>query len=156
MLHLYKKRMEEDTILKTRIKTVLPILNEHQRRIYLDAEAKSIGWGGVSKISELTGISRRTIAKGGEKEFEKKYNSKEGIRKSGGGRKAAIELHPNLLQAIETIVSPHTMGDPMNPLIWTSKSIRKIQQSLIPLGYSISHELVRKCLLALIYSLHAN
>ena len=52
------------------------------------------------------------------------------IRKEGVGRKKAIELQPEILRTIENIVSPLTMGKPMSPLIWTSKSIRKIAAEL--------------------------
>jgi len=48
------------------------------------------------------------------------------------------------------------MGDPMNPLIWTSKSIRKIQNALKLQGYNICHEVVRQCLIELKYSLQSN
>ena len=41
--------MQSDESLKIRIEKILPILNENQRRIYLAAEAESIGWGGITK-----------------------------------------------------------------------------------------------------------
>jgi len=44
----------------------------------------------------------------------------------------------------------------MNPLIWTSKGIRKITAELLVLGYKVSHEVVRQCLMELGYSLQAN
>ena len=47
-----KKTMETDDVIKTRIETVIQILDERQSRIYLAAEAKSIGWGGKSKIRQ--------------------------------------------------------------------------------------------------------
>jgi len=56
--------METDEIIKARIEAVLPMLNERQARIYLSAEAQSIGWGGKSKIAQLSSVTRRTIAKG--------------------------------------------------------------------------------------------
>lgn len=149
--------METTEIIKTRIKTVLPMLNERQRRIYLSAEAQSIGWGGKSKIAQLTSVTRRTIAKGESDSLVTQGDAtKKRIRKVGGGRKKVIEHQPEILQAIENIVSPHTMGNPMNPLIWTSKSIRKIASELLILGYRVSHEVVRQCLIGLGYSLQAN
>ncbi len=149
--------METDEIIKARIEAVLPMLNERQARIYLSAEAQSIGWGGKSKIAQLASVTRRTIAKGETELLLKADNtSQTRIRKVGGGRKKVIEHHPEILQAIEDIVSPHTMGDPMNPLIWTSKSIRKITAELLVLGYKVSHEVVRQCLMELGYSLQAN
>ncbi len=149
--------METNDIIKTRIEAVLPILNERQRRIYLSAEAQSIVWGGKSKIAQLSSVTRRTIAKGETESFDKEddtLNSR--IRKEGGGRKKTIEHQPEILSAIEDIVSPHTLGDPMNPLLWTSKSIRKIASELLILGYKVSHEVVRQCLIGLGYSLQAN
>jgi len=149
--------METDDIIKARIEAVLPMLNERQARIYLSAEAQSIGWGGKSKIAQLSSVTRRTIAKGETESLLKEDNTPQTrIRKVGGGRKKAIEHQPEILQAIEDIVSPHTMGNPMNPLIWTSKSIRKITAGLLVLGYKVSHEVVRQCLMKLGYSLQAN
>jgi len=143
--------METHDVIKTRIESILPMLNEQQRRIYLAAEAKSIGWGGKSKISQLSSVTRRTIAKG-----ETESSLKDRIRKEGGGRKKSVEQQPEILQIIKDLVSPHTLGDPMNPLIWTSKSLRKIAAELLVYGYVVSHELVRKSLIILGYSLQAN
>jgi hypothetical protein len=39
--------------IQTRIEAVLPTLNEYQSRRYLSAEAKSLGYGGISLISRL-------------------------------------------------------------------------------------------------------
>jgi hypothetical protein len=61
-----------------------------------------------------------------------------------------------LLKAIEDFIAPHTMGDPMNPLLWTSKSIRKITAELLVLKFKVSHEVVRQCLMNMGYSLQAN
>lgn len=149
--------METNEIIKTRIDAVLPMLDERQRRIYLSAEAKSIGWGGKSRIAQLSLVTRRTIAKGETESLATEGKAaKNRIRKKGGGRKKIVELQPEILKAIEDIVSPHTMGNPMNPLIWTSKSIRKIAMELLNLGYKVCHEVVRQCLIELGYSLQAN
>lgn len=149
--------METDEIVKIRIEKVIPFLNELQRRVYLGAEAQSIGRGGTTKIAQLSSVSRRTIAKGAAELFiTEKGASKTRTRREGGGRKKIIEHQPDLLQAIENIVSPHTMGNPMNPLIWTSKSIRKIAAELLIMGYDVCHEVVRQCLIYMGYSLQAN
>jgi hypothetical protein len=149
--------METNDIIKTRIESVLPILNERQRRIYLSAEAQSIGWGGKTLISKLSSVARRTIAKGETESLTiESDTTKNRIRKEGGGRKKLVVHQPEILQALENIVSPHTMGNPMNPLIWTSKSIRKIAAALSKLEFNICHEAVRQCLIELGYSLQAN
>ncbi len=149
--------MQSDEIIKTRIDAVLPILNEHQKRVYLAAEAKSYGWGGKSQIAKFSSVSRKTISKGDRELQEKENISKQNrIRKQGGGRKKLTDHDPKLLQTIEDIVSPHTLGNPMNPLIWTSKSLRKISKTLLDRGVYVSHEMVRKCLMELNYSLQTN
>ena len=47
-----------------RINKILPYLDEHQTRLYLAAESESLGRGGITKISELTGVHRNTISAG--------------------------------------------------------------------------------------------
>ena len=44
----------------------------------------------------------------------------------------------------------------MSPLLWTSKSVRKIETALKKGGYSVSHELIRQILIAEGYSLQSN
>ena len=41
--------------------TMMPILDERQRRLFLGAYSKCIGYGGVKELSTLTGVSRTTI-----------------------------------------------------------------------------------------------
>ena len=137
-----------DKIIQNRIKSVYPLLNERQGRIYLGLEAQSIGWGGITKIHRLSGVNRQTIASGIK---EIKQGTEEGlengrIRKKGGGRKKEVEKNPQLLVEIMEIVSPYIMGDPEKPLLWCSKSVRKIQVVLQERGFQISHETIRKCL----------
>jgi hypothetical protein len=143
-----------DQILQTRILRVLPLLNEHQSRLYLGAEADSLGWGGKSKISVLSGVCRDSIARGVEE--IKQGNPSVRVRKKGAGRKKVTEKYPDLLKDINEIISPHTMGDPCNPLIWSSKSSRKVQNALIAKDYQISHETVRSGMKSLGYSLQSN
>ena len=50
--------------IKTRHNLLASQLSEKQYRLYLAAEAKTLGWGGVSKVAEATGASRNTIAAG--------------------------------------------------------------------------------------------
>lgn len=101
-----------DLVLETRIASILPYLDEYQVRIYLAAEAKSLGWGGVSKISELSKISRPTIHVG-LKDLAQGVVDKR-IRRVGGGRKKLIAIQPALLSKLQALVEAHTMGNPMN------------------------------------------
>ena len=143
-----------DQIIHTRLHRVLPNLDERQRRLYLGAEADSLGWGGKSKISLLSGVCRDSIAKGVAAVKQEETSTR--IRKKGAGRKKASEKYPNLLNDINEIISPHTMGNPCNPLIWSSKSARKVQKALQEKNYQISHETVRSGMKSLGYSLQSN
>lgn len=150
--------MESDIIIRERIQRVFKCLNEKQRRIYLAAEANSIGWGGISKISLLSGVSRSTIARGVREISEGviDIDNKVPIRAKGGGRKKESERQPGLVDALKSLVEPHTMGDPQRPLIWSSKSSRKLSSELKVKGFDVSHEVVRQILLSLGYSLQSN
>ena len=136
--------MQTDILLEEKYKFYNKLLNEKDRRIVLAAEAKSLGRGGFSKVSKLSGISRVTL-NAGLKELASGLEdipSKSKSRKSGGGRKKAIFKNELLQNKLADIVSPHTMGDPMKPLQWTSKSLRKISDELSKRGYTISHRLL--------------
>jgi hypothetical protein len=43
---------------------MLPLFNERQRGIFLASEAKALGFGGVSAIRKISGVSRMTITLG--------------------------------------------------------------------------------------------
>ena len=46
----------EDAKIKARISSILPLLNEKQRRLFLGAESLSYGWGGKNKVAKLMSI----------------------------------------------------------------------------------------------------
>jgi len=138
------------------IKTLLPHLNEKQRRIFLASCAETLGWGGVSKVSEISGVSRETISRG-KKELADKQATEGRIRKEGGGRKRVEVTYPELPKCIEEIVSSSTYGNPENPLVWTTQSLRKIQDTILS-GYHVyvSIDTIARILRELNYSLQSN
>jgi len=148
--------MEENKI-QERIASLSPFLNEKQKRLLFAAEAKSYGWGGQSKISKLSGASRSLIARG-IKELKNPdlQTDIHRIRHIGSGRKKEVDKQEGLVSAILQIVEPHTVGDPIKPLLWTSKSVRKIQKELENKGFKVSHELIRQILNEQEYSLQTN
>jgi hypothetical protein len=78
------------------------------------------------KVAKLAGVSRTRI-NNGIKELESGvkasvFEKMKKIRRPGGGRKLQEETQPGMIEAQERIVNSHTLGDPMNPLLWTSKS----------------------------------
>jgi hypothetical protein len=149
-----------DSELVERIKNVLPLLDEKQRRLYLASEAKELGYGGISKISQISGVSRVTITLG-MAEIESEVNkpntqSRSRSRKVGGGRKLIEIKHPDFLPTLETLLEPHTKGDPMNPLKWTSKSLRKLEAALAEKGYDVAASTIAGKLKEMGYSLQLN
>jgi len=147
--------MQTEQKIAEKLAIVLPHLNEKQRRLLIAAEAKTLGWGGISKVAQATGVSRVTIHKA-LTEIESKKVIAERIRKPGGGRKDITEYHPNILEKLEALVDPVTRGDPGSPLRWTCKSTRQLSQELGRKGYSISNVTVAELLHRLDYSLQAN
>ena len=144
--------------LQTRIQTVLPTLNEYQKRRYLAAEAKAIGPGGISLISQLSGTTPPTIA-AGIKELNNPNHTPPQIgksRKKGGGRKTTTTTQPTILDTLKKLIEPHTKGDPMHTILWTNKSLRNLQKQLVEQGYQVSHRIVGEMLKTIGYSLQAN
>ena len=147
--------MNTEQQISKKLAMVIPHLNEKQRRLLMAAEAKILGWGGISKVAKATGVSRVTIHKA-LAEVEGKKRITERIRKPGGGRKDITEYHPDILEKLEALVDPVTRGDPRSPLRWTCKSTRQLAQELGRKGYSISNVTVAELLHRLDYSLQAN
>lgn len=154
--------MSTQTNLQEKYKILLPHLDEKTARLYLASEAKSLGRGGKAMVARLAGVSRVRINKGikelesGAKTTKKPGDVKpEKRRKTGGGRKLLRESQPGLIEALERIVSPHTLGDPMKPLLWTSKSLRNIEKELKK-TYSIGYVTIGELLKSMNYSLQGN
>ena len=148
--------MNEETKLKLKYESILPLLSEKQRRIYLSIEAQHFGYGGITKVSKLSGVSRVVITKG-KKELEKNKKAPiESSRKKGGGRKKAIDKYPGIKEELKKIIEPHTRGEPESPLLWTSKSLRKISAALEVKGYLVSYRVVGEILKSEGFSLQAN
>ena len=148
----------DELTLQTRIMEVLPTLSEYQRKRYLSAEAKAIGYGGISLVSRLSGMSRQTLTEGGKELANPKAEiMKPGKnRKSGGGRKPVWEVWPGILEALENLVRAHTKGDPMCPLLWTNKSLRNLEKGLKEEGFNVCYRVVGEMLKKLGYGLQAD
>lgn len=142
--------------IKQRFDAVSPFLNEQQRRLLAASEATAYGEGGISKVAEVLGMSRKTISKGiGELQHPETIETAR-TRKSGGGRKRHIDIDPTLKSDLEKLIDPTTRGEPESPLRWTCKSTRKLSAALIEMGHSASDWLVSELLHEMGYSLQAN
>ena len=137
---------------------VLETLNEAQARWFIADKALDLGRGGVSRLSELTALSRTTITKGiAELSRGASLIPESGrIRQRGAGRKKVEQTDPAVRRLIGRIVNETTAGDPESPLRWTSKATRTIADELTRLGHPISSVTAGRCLHDMGYSLQAN
>ncbi|MDR1993398.1 MAG: hypothetical protein LBQ98_07905 [Nitrososphaerota archaeon] len=147
---------KQTTQTKQRIQTILPHLNEKQKRLYLAKEANSLGHGGLKTIHELTGVSKTTIIKG-QKELKTNPNPKDKrIRKKGAGRKSTTHKYPDIQTQIQKILDHHTTENPPKTVWWTNKSLRKIQQILHEKNINLSHDTIGNILNDMNYRLQQN
>ena len=78
------------------------------------------------------------------------------VRREGGGPRPLTERDATLLLDLKRLVEPATLGDPIRPLLWVSKSLDKLTCALMGMGHAISPNSVRKLLTELGYSRQAN
>jgi transposase len=145
----------QENVLKAKYKAINNHLDEKSRRLWAAAEAKSIGWGGITKVAKATGISHKTI-RAGLINISSKNLSANKIRKAGGGRKKITEKIPALLEALEALIEPLTRGDPETPLRWVCKSTRNLAEELTKQGKKVTQRTVYTLLSDLGYSLQSN
>ncbi len=146
--------------IRAKFKALRPAMNERLRRQWAAVEATALGWGGISEVSQATGLSRNTIALGIEelKQRATGPNLPLGtrIRRPGAGRKSVSATCPGVELALDRLVDPVTRGHPESPLRWTCKSTRKLADDLCRQGYSVCDRTVALLLRAADYSLQAN
>jgi len=130
-------------------------LDERGQRLFAAVEVRTAGWGGLAIVSKITGLARSTINRG-KNDLDAEPLPKGQVRRAGGGRRALSENDPGLIAALKRLVEPATLGDPMRPLIWVSKSMEKLAAALTEMGHPISADTVRKELVKLGFSRQSN
>ena len=133
-------------------------VGERELRLVSGALARTLPRGGVSLVARASGLSRPTVYSGmrelgGEAPAPSDLGRQ---RKAGGGRKP-LEARDGTLEAdLLGLVSPHQRGDPQSPLIWTSKSLRKLAGELNKAGHSVGHVTVGRLLQKMGFTLQSN
>jgi hypothetical protein len=129
--------------------------DERGRRLFAASEVRAAGWGGLAAVSAVTGLARSTIERG-LKDLDAPPLAPGQVRREGGGPRQLTERDPTLLQDLKRIVEPATLGDPMRPLLWVSKSLDKLATTLTGMGHQVSPNSVRKLLTEIGFSRQAN
>jgi len=77
------------------INRVLASLDEKSRRHFAGLLAWQGGWGGIERVSEITGLSRPTIRRGRDEVQQVERAGERGrIRQAGAGRPAVEKNNP--------------------------------------------------------------
>jgi len=130
-------------------------LDERGRRLFAAAEARAAGHGGISAAARATGVARSTIGRG-LKDLDDPGALSGVVRRPGSGRPALTVADPALLDDLRRVLEPATMGDPMRPLLWVSKSHAKLAAALRAMGHQIGKSSIPKLLGVLRYRRQAN
>ena len=143
--------------IRERLTSLLPHLNERQRRLAAAVEARSLGYGGVSAVADVTGIARGTIHRAlRELQHRPATLAHAQIRARGAGRPRLVDRQPEMQKRLQALVEASTRGDPMSPLLWTCESTTQLARALSREGYAISPDTVGRLLANMGYSLQAN
>jgi hypothetical protein len=120
-----------------------PLLDERLTRLWAAAEARAVGYGGISLVARATGITRKRIATGLRELAQLAAEPAVApaplarIRRPGGGCKPLTERDPTLWRDLEALVDPVTRGDPQSPLRWTCKSTAQLALELQRQGHQV-------------------
>ena len=131
--------------------TMRQILDEKAYRLATARAAELFGHGGIRLMASLGGLSELTVAKGvkelaGLPAEAAGRPSGVGVRRKGSGPKIDPELRARQKEALNGLIEPHVRGDPMSPLRWTTKSLRKLAAEMRAKGFAVSHETLRTLL----------
>ena len=119
-------------MIRARFVSLSPHLDKRARRLFVASEARAGGYGGIAVVSRATGVAASTIGRGLRELAATAGLEVARVRRPGGGRKP--------------LVAPSEQGDPMSPLRWTCKSLRRLAAELTKRGHRISHTVVGELL----------
>src|ERR1700692_3845847 len=129
--------MIDTQAIRQRWESVGSKLDERGRRGFAAGEVRATGWGGLEVVSEITGLARSTIGRG-LKDLDAAPLPKGRVRRKGGGRRHLSGRDTTLIEDLRNAIEPATLGDPMRPLLWVSKSYDKLASALQKKGHEIS------------------
>src|SRR5450631_2625329 len=95
--------------IESKYRSLASVLDERARRHWAATEARAYGWGGVSAVSEATGMSPNTIRKGlvelSARDADPGAEVSSRLRERGGGRKRLTQTDPRLSEELDRLVA---------------------------------------------------
>lgn len=148
--------MVDAAAIRARHEALSPHLDERGRRVFAASEARAAGYRGIAAVSRATGIAASTIGRGLDELADPAGLDASRVRRPGGGRQPLVLTDASLMDDLLSLVSPGERGDPMSPLRWTCKSLRRLAAELAERGHRISHTVVGELLKRCNFSLQAH
>ena len=135
------------TAIRARYDLMAPHLEERGLRLFAASDALGSGRGGITAVSAVTGVARSTIGRGvKELAAHGTAPAHKRVRRTGGGRKAAVVKQSGLAEALTELIQSALRGDPEAALLWVSKSQDHLAKALAEKGYSVSRKVVGRLL----------
>ena len=142
---VYLDGMIDEISIRFRYQLLSASLDERGRRLFAAAESRAAGHGGVAGVARATGLARSTIGRG-LADLDGLELAAGKVRRAGGGRRPLTQIEPTLLADLRAILEPSTLGDPIRPLLWVSKSHAKLASALVALGHRVAPSSLPACM----------
>ncbi|MCD8205154.1 MAG: ISAzo13 family transposase [Clostridia bacterium] len=146
----------EDEKISRILKLALARMNEKDRRRFLADVAKDFGRGGVTQISNLSGVARSTIITGMRENYAGTDQDDElRVRRHGGGRMSKTSKNPDIPAIIDSITDEDVLLSDMKVLTWKTLSLREFEKILkSKFNMDVGYSLVKTILISLGYDRH--
>ena len=150
--------MKDPSAIRERFTAVARDLNERSRRLLAAAKLNRPAMAASRPTSRATGIAREVRGRGLKDHLAALVSGEEvrrllvaALPNFGRGKGSTLLDSPR-----GGLVEPATMGDPMRPLLWVSKSHAKLAAALREMGHKIADSSIPKLLGLLEYSRQVN
>src|SRR3954467_2080396 len=125
--------MIDEHAIRKRYAAIRDQVDERGRRLFAAAEARAAGRGGIAAVWRATGGARAPLERG-RRDLDRAPLPVGQVRRAGSGRRPLSAKDPSVLDDLRRLIEPVTLGDPMRPLLWVSKSHVKLATALQAIG----------------------